>query len=449
MKQIWLIAVVCFVGLISSCGNDENPSDNNNNKSIASCEGCHVDYTTLKAIAAPDTSSGGGGCGGEAPHYETYDKVHLGGTGFTEFKASAHGKMACTDCHNGTDKTDDKSVAHSGSFIGQPSLFYEDKCKSCHNDIVSRYKNSIHEMGWGQKRKVTIRSGLSGSQDFDKLPAHQIEGYKKNCATCHASCGDCHVNRPHAGGGGLAAGHKFAKEPDMVEVCVTCHKSRGGHAYLGVAPGTQPDVHLTKMGFKCMDCHKETDVHGDGKTYEQRYQITSQHECTECHSGLENKNTYHAMHYSTFSCNTCHSQNYNNCGSCHIGGQGARITSYNDFKIGMNPIPDIKKKYKFAVLRRTLMAPDSWEIFGVPALANFDAFPIFNYSTPHNILKWTERTKVDAGKTCSDNCHIVKEGDTYRNKKYYLFMSDLQFPWEVSSSSAITVDGKLPKSWGL
>ena len=132
MKRIGLIIITLSMAVFWGCSSDDSPSDNNNNnKNIASCEGFHIDYETLKAIASPDTSSGGGGCGGEVPHYETYDKVHLGGTGFTEFKASAHGKMACTDCHNGTDKTDDKKVAHQGNFIARPSLFYEDKCKSC------------------------------------------------------------------------------------------------------------------------------------------------------------------------------------------------------------------------------------------------------------------------------------------------------------------------------
>ncbi|MBK7031530.1 MAG: hypothetical protein IPH45_21085 [Bacteroidales bacterium] len=149
-------------------------------------------------------------------------------------KKSSHIYYWIVGCHNGTDNTDDKLVAHSGDFISHPSAFAMEKCGDCHKQIVDNYMTSIHN-GTGQKRKVAMRSGLSGPDDFDKLPQHQIEGYNKNCATCHGSCGNCHIVRPAIGGGGLSSGHNFNKTPDMVNVCVTCHVSRGGHAYLDAA----------------------------------------------------------------------------------------------------------------------------------------------------------------------------------------------------------------------
>ena len=52
-----------------------------------SCEGCHTDYDLLKQVHTPDPpSTGGGGCGGEAPHYEPYDRVVLRGDGYQDFK---------------------------------------------------------------------------------------------------------------------------------------------------------------------------------------------------------------------------------------------------------------------------------------------------------------------------------------------------------------------------
>jgi hypothetical protein len=103
-------------------------------------------------------------------------------------------------------------------------------------------------------------------------------------------------------------------------------------------------------------CHKQDELHGDGNIYDQRYKMPLMPKCENCHTSVSNSNQYHKAHLSTFSCNTCHSQDYNNCGSCHIGAEGARIPSYLGFKIGMNPIPETKK-YKYAVLRRSLMAP--------------------------------------------------------------------------------------------
>lgn len=440
-RFILLLFLVAGLYNCKDSGNGPDPGTSG----VASCEGCHTDYAYLQKVYSPDTTAPAGGCGGEAPHYEPYDRVYMGGTGFDNYKKTAHYAIGCVGCHNGTDKTDDKTVAHSGDFISHPSVFYEEKCGSCHISIVENFKTSIHN-GTGQKRKVTIRSGLSGPQDFDKLPAHQIEGYNANCATCHGTCGNCHVVRPPIGGGGLAKAHEFSQTPDMLSVCVTCHVSRGGHAYLGVASGTLPDVHLTKMGYKCMDCHTGAELHGNGQNVQQRYAYAELPKCTNCHSNVATKNTYHMVHFNTFNCQVCHSQNYNNCGSCHIHLEGARIPSYLDFKIAQNPIPDVKTSYQFTLVRRTLAAPDNWEAYGVSQYANFDAFPTYNYTSPHNILRWTSRTTVEAGASCSSSCHIRNEGGQLINKGLFLFNEDL-LDWEKGATSGITVDGKLPAKW--
>ena len=448
MNRVIILLVICITGFILGC-NDDGTQNNPATASVKSCEGCHTNYAHLKTVFSPDTSAGGSSCGGETPHYEPFDRVFMGGAGFEAFKKSKHYTIGCVGCHGGVGNTDDKNIAHGSDFLAHPTKTKADeKCKSCHEDAVTRHTNSIHQQGWGQKRKVCIRMGLKDATEFDKLPAKVQEGYEANCAKCHASsCGDCHVNRPKAMGGGLMNGHNFAGKPDMVNTCIGCHSSRGGHAYLGIASGTVPDVHLTKAKFTCTSCHSKDEVHGTGKFVEQRYKYDMLPKCTNCHSGLENKNTYHSVHYNTFSCNTCHSQEYNNCGSCHINGDGARIMSYQDFKIAMNPIPDAKPGFKFATVRHTLMAPDSWALYGMSNLPNFDALPVYNYATPHNIQRWTARTQVASGKACSDACHIVKEGTEFRNKKWYLFESDMKYDWEKSSSKQMSVDGKLPSKW--
>ncbi|HEY9113075.1 MAG TPA: hypothetical protein VIN10_00155 [Bacteroidales bacterium] len=438
-----ILFAACISFVTSSC--NKEGKDDPQPLSYASCEGCHTDYAHLQQVYSPDTAAPAGGCGGEAPHYEPYDRVYMGGDGFNEYKLSGHYEIGCVGCHNGTDNTDDKTLAHSGDFISHPSSAADEKCASCHATIVENFKTSIHN-GTGQKRKVTMRSGLSGPDDFSQLPAHQIEGYTANCATCHGTCGNCHVVRPPIGGGGLAQGHAFRKNPDMVTVCVTCHVSRGGHAYLGVAAGTQPDVHLTKMGFECVDCHSGAELHGDGVKVDQRYAYTKLPKCGTCHTNIGSSNMYHTMHMDDFNCQVCHSQDYNNCGSCHIHGDGARVPSYMDFKIAQNPLPTIKTGFKFTLVRRTLAAPDNWEKYGVNEYANFNAFPTYNYTSPHNILRWTSRTTVDAGRSCSSNCHVRNEGGELVNKDLYLFQSDL-LDWEIGATSGITVDGELPESW--
>jgi thiosulfate/3-mercaptopyruvate sulfurtransferase len=412
---------------------------------VNSCEGCHSNYAYLQEVFSPDTVAPAGGCGGEAPHYQPFDRVFLGGDGYEDYKKSGHYQLGCTGCHNGTDLTADKNLAHSGDFLAHPSMDAGDKCMTCHPDIVGHFETSIHQ-GTGQKRKVAIRSGLNGPEDFDQLPAHQIEGYSRNCAICHGSCGNCHVVRPSSGGGGLAKGHAFTKTPNMQTVCVTCHTSRGGHAYLGVASGTVPDLHLTLMDYTCLDCHNGAELHGDGNKVTQRYAYNKLPKCEDCHTGLASRNNYHSMHYNDFNCQVCHSQVYNNCGSCHIHGEGARIPSYMDFKIAVNPIPEVKEGFAFALVRRTLAAPDNWKEYGVETYANFNALPTYNYTTPHNLLRWTDRTKVNAGESCSSRCHIRNENGVLVNKNLFLFHDDL-LDWETDATGWMTVDGKLPGSW--
>jgi thiosulfate/3-mercaptopyruvate sulfurtransferase len=413
--------------------------------SVESCEGCHINYAHLQKVYTPDSEPPPSGCGGTAPYYEPYDRVYINPEGLKAFESSSHYEVGCIGCHNGVDGTSDKAKAHSGDFLSHPSSKAEEKCASCHEKVVSDYKTSIHN-GMGQMRKVAIRSGLTGYADFSELPAHQQEGYSKNCATCHGTCGNCHVVRPALGGGGLANGHKFKKTPDMVNTCVACHTSRGGHGFLGVAAGTQPDVHLTKLGYQCTTCHSGSELHGDGQIVEQRYAYDKLPECSDCHKSVANSNNYHAVHYGQFDCYVCHAQDYNNCGSCHVHGEGARVPAYMDYKIAANPLPDLKPGYKFSLVRRTLAAPDNWAMYDVSSYSNFDALPTYNYTTPHNVLRWTNRTKATSGETCGLNCHIREEGGTVVNKDLYLFQSDL-LPWELNATSGITVDGKLPPRW--
>ncbi len=409
----------------------------------SSCLECHTNYETLKAIADPDTDPPAEGCGGTAPFIEPFDRVYMGGPGFERFKDSEHGRIACTECHGGVDNTSDKKTAHSGDFVKNPSLNPEAACGDCHADVVSKTSGSLHEQGWGQKNSVAMRMGYSS---FDELPENIHEGYDRNCATCHATCGSCHVNRPKTGGGGLYKGHEFQRIPDMRDNCVACHTSRGGHAYFGLGRGTKPDVHLTQAGFGCLDCHDINQMHGDGNVYENRYKSPSSITCRDCHDYIDEANIYHDEHMGDFDCHVCHSQEYNNCGSCHVGGEGARIPSHLDYKIAINPIPE-DKPYRLALLRRTPAAPDNWSHYGVSRLSEFNAKTTFNYTTPHNIQRWTARTTVEEGGTCSDNCHIRPGAAGKTNRELYLFESDLKRDWEKSANRNIVVDGRLPKGW--
>jgi len=439
--------VLIFVMLLIAgigCTNYQIPGKGGSGPIVNNCEICHTDLERLVEVHTPDTAAPVKGYGVEAPHYEPYDRVFLGGTGYDSFKESGHYSVGCTGCHNGDSDTEEKDLAHAEDFISHPSMYYEDKCATCHQVITDNFTTSIHN-GTGMKRMVAMRSGYSGASEFDQLPQHQIEGYNNNCAICHGTCGNCHVVRPPMGGGGLAEGHNFNKTPDMANVCITCHASTVGHAFQGVdSLGTVPDVHMTLNDYDCLSCHDGLELHGDSKAVDQRYAYSELPDCESCHPDIETANSYHSRHIDDFNCQVCHSQDYNNCGSCHIEGEDARIPAYMGFKIADNPLP-VLKSYSFTVVRRTTAAPDNWKEYGVAEYANFNVAPTYNYASPHNILRLTDRTDVGTG-SCSSNCHIRNDGGTLVNKELYLFESDLEV-WELDANSNITVDGKLPPYW--
>ena len=77
---------------------------------LNSCESCHTDYALLQEVFSPDTAAAAGGCGGEAPHYEPYDRVFMGGEGYEADISSGHYRIGFAGCHNGDDKAKDKDI---------------------------------------------------------------------------------------------------------------------------------------------------------------------------------------------------------------------------------------------------------------------------------------------------------------------------------------------------
>ena len=136
---ITLLIIVTFGNFSCSWDTIEN---NNESGQFASCENCHTNYAHLQEVYSPDTTEAVGGCGGGAPHIEPYDRVFMGDEGYESYKESGHYALGCVGCHNGTDNTADKVVAHSGDFISHPSVFMEDKCAGCHASEVNNFKTS-------------------------------------------------------------------------------------------------------------------------------------------------------------------------------------------------------------------------------------------------------------------------------------------------------------------
>lgn len=380
-----------------------------------------------------------------------------------------HALVGCVNCHGGTEPGD-FDQAHDSTLFQDPSKFPEQNCNPCHSQIVETNRNSMHTMAWGEKTVIAQRElGLSKNHtNFDECPIELTEGFDGECTSCHTTCGQCHVSRPNSVHGGLVKNHKFYRTPDQNNNCTACHGSRIKTDYEAGISGNYPDVHYNR-GLKCLDCHQE-DFHADASLYETRYHLPDLPTCENsgCHSNdLAVNNTYHVVHWSDnsnrgLSCFVCHSQPYYNCNNCHTGGEwkegyssgsnnvntgGADYLEYPDFKIGFNYNSELHKG-KWIVVRHIPVSRDSYKPWGHTILSNYDSRPTWEYSSPHNIRRYTSQTDTTGTTSCSENCHLTGE-NAESNSKRFLWQSyvDSANTDEIISNLPVVVDDHLPSNW--
>ena len=368
--------------------------------------------------------------------------------------------MNCTDCHGGSSEyPNNMTEAHKG-FITDPSEMDangNNACKDCHEETVNKYKNSLHQQLYGEKRMVAIRSGNSS---FDQCPQTLQDGFNGECAACHATCGDCHVSIPNSAGKGLISSHNFLGTPDQANNCMACHGSRVAHDFLGDYdnfPFRERDIHREK-GFTCLNCHDGEEMHGEVTNTDNTHRYNYEHavSCEDCHSDISTANLYHTMHLQdgprSLSCYVCHSQDYNNCTACHTAGEWKTDPVYQaenpveDFRIGLNPLPN--KRFTYVTVRHIPIAPETYDNWGAQGLmTNYDDEPTWKYTSPHSIRRFTARTDTSGGVACSASCHIV--ANPTRNNKYFLKQQYIQDNWpnEVNANSSVVVDSELPAGW--
>ena len=365
----------------------------------------------------------------------------VGGDGY-EFLNSIHGSAGCRTCHGGGTSTD-KEAAHEG-VIRDPSADAVEACggNACHQSIADASQGALHSELTGYHTMISGRAGHPMEDD----PA-LVNGFEEDCNKCHTTCGQCHVSRPTSVKGGFISSHLFEKTPSMINQCTACHGSRVGDEYRGVhkdqIPGYKYDVHYKKNstlgGKHCVNCHEGPEMHmasGD-----RRYAATGGPTCEGCHSDVEESNTYHYMHWDDLSCYVCHAQDYKSCNACHPP-NGLDEPSYLTFKIGKNPLPDLRD-YKYVTLRHVPIVRDTYSGWGYTGgLPNYDSEPTWKYATPHNIQRWTLRTEVEDGGACSDACH----NSPPTTEGFFLRQVDLDLlPDEVQANAPYIVPDSPPE----
>lgn len=408
------------------------------------CVACHSDSDRLKGLVED----------GE----RVYVNVDSSDEHFSQLK--------CTDCHVSRDDNTQSKKLH-GHLISNPSQINANNSNSCaggncHLSILETYREGLHQNMWGARKMVALRTGV---QTFEQCPQSTIDGFNRECASCHASCSDCHISIPQNAGGGFLNSHKFTKSPDPEKNCLGCHDSRIGVEFRGdPATGRPADIHKEKYGFTCLNCHEKDEMHGSAADSSDRYHYNELPSCEEsgCHSAgsqLPTKNTYHLLHFNKMACAVCHAEPYNNCSSCHVDNAWKSDPSFHssnptfDFRIGNNPnkTSSGRFRFKYIAVRHIPIAPDTYANWGTASasLPDYDKYPTWKYASPHTIRRFTERTQVAAGKQCYQNCHTKTGLGDPANKKYYLYRDYIQANWpaEVNANEATVVDGKLPSGW--
>jgi thiosulfate/3-mercaptopyruvate sulfurtransferase len=368
---------------------------------------------------------------------EGWFKVYIGGEDGKAFLASAHAQRGCVGCHGGVEGETSKDEAHVG-MRPDPSEGVANSCNDFCHAGVANYSRAVHSTQAGYLALFERRSGLDLTTHPDLS-----DGFASDCASCHASCGDCHISQPKNVGGGLITGHRINKTPDMTRNCTACHGSRVGDEYRGQNDYASADVHYRPGAMTCMGCHTGAEMHGDGTRPERRYAVANMPQCVDCHDDVATANDYHNTHFDDMSCQVCHSQTYKGCNSCHVG-EGITGSSYPIFKIGRNPIPELRDR-EFVLLRHVPLSPDTFEGWGLPDLEFFESEPTWKYTSPHNIRRWTERTQVADGLACYEACHNTPDGQ----EGWFFRAADLQAlpdAEQAANAQLIVPDGS-PFTW--
>jgi len=389
----------------------------------------------------------------------------------------AHALIGCVTCHGGQEPAD-FATAHDTEnfgFVRDPSIDAESNCSPCHKDIVATNANSMHSKLWGEQTTIAQRE-LGADKDhtnFNGLPAELTEGFDRECMSCHTTCGQCHISRPNSAAGGFIESHRFKKTPDQTNNCLACHGSRIATDFEGHLVGNDPDIHSTKY-MTCLDCHKEN-MHADASGSATRYHLPDLPNCEDCHSYLATPNFYHQVHWpgqgEGLACFVCHSQPYRNCNSCHTKDPSGDLSEwwqtnyaeshnetdvhtgagdykeYPGFKIGYNYNQDLHDG-KFIVVRHIPVVRDSYRPWGHDQLANYDMRPTWEYSSPHNIQRFTQQTDTTGGGYCFLNCH-AQGINADANTELFLWKSNIEndYPDEVIANTSVVVDDKVPNTW--
>ena len=246
--------------------------------------------------------------------------------------------FGCYKCHGGNRYATDKINAHKNMVLNPSRLEHAVIfCSECHSDVIKRVSNSMMQSQsgilnvlkyqWGESKDLNSTIGIDDIKEDINTTSLAKNHFKKACASCHINQDESVFDDPkYAKGGGCVDCHRITKgtisdENSTLKIthstlstkipsknCLKCHNrsNRIGLSYFGIFEsegyGTPykggdfthkldnsrfyyelpADVHHSKAGLDCIDCHTEAGVMGDGKKYH-HMEEAEDIKCKDCH----------------------------------------------------------------------------------------------------------------------------------------------------------------------
>jgi len=195
------------------------------------------------------------------------------------FKASAHGKLSCSDCH--TQITDDTHAA------GEKPVTEHVKCGRCHEKVDQEYRQSLHAQPTPQgAERAAYCSDCHEHHHFilsssDPRSAMHLSNIAKTCSRCHS---DKDFAKEHALGLGPSPGELFKGSIHGQSGEVTCTSCHGSHDARDLLD-PKSSIFRSNIPQTCGHCHPEiteqfvNSIHGTLAAKGMRESPT----CTTCH----------------------------------------------------------------------------------------------------------------------------------------------------------------------
>jgi len=215
-------------------------------------------------------------------------------------------------------------------------------CLTCHESAAKELMKTNH-WTWLNEKFVVSHNNIvqRGKKNFINNFCIALPSNYSRCTSCHAGYGwkdasfdfskeenvDCLVCHDQSGtytktptGAGipdknvnlLTAAQSVGKPTR--QNCGACHFNGGGgtgvkHGDLDgsmLNPSPSLDVHMGKLGFQCVDCHKTEQHKIKGASHGSMAANTNHISCTDCHKDEIHKNKILNKHTTSVACETCH-----------------------------------------------------------------------------------------------------------------------------------------------